>query len=123
MRTPPRATSRRPPLPLAAELGGPGHVGAVGFCYGGMLAAALASRAPAQLAAAVAYYPIRWPPSCWSTIDPHVPLLVHLGRHRHRASRPPTATRSPPAGPPPSSTTTGAGHGFNCDLRADFDAA
>ncbi len=31
---------------LAAEVGGARHVGAVGYCYGGMLAAAASSRVP-----------------------------------------------------------------------------
>lgn len=106
---------------LAAELGGSGHVGVVGFCYGGMLAAATASRTPDQVAAAVAYYPSR---SAQLLVDdrPQVPLLVHLGEEdqgitpedgRTLEARWPTATFQRYAG---------AGHGFNCDQRAGFHA-
>ena len=106
---------------LAAELGGAGHVGVVGFCYGGMLAAATASRTPDQVAAAVAYYPSR---SAQLLVDdrPSVPLLVHLGDEdqgitpedgRTLEARWPTATFHRYAG---------AGHGFNCDQRAGFHA-
>ncbi|HEX2577452.1 MAG TPA: dienelactone hydrolase family protein, partial [Aquihabitans sp.] len=62
---------------LAAELGGPASVGAVGFCYGGMLAAALASREPQHLAAAVAYYPSR-AAQLLSEDRIERPLLIHL---------------------------------------------
>lgn len=105
---------------LAGEMGGPANVGVVGFCFGGMLAAALASRAPASVGAAVAYYPS-------GAVDvlkdevPSSPLMVHLGDQDHRVSvadgetlaeRWPTAAfhRYPHAG-----------HGFNCDLRDSFD--
>jgi carboxymethylenebutenolidase len=106
---------------LAGELGGPGHVGVVGYCYGGMLAAASAARIPDQVAAAVAYYPSR---SAQLLVDdrPQAPLLVHLGDEdqgitpedgRTLATRWPTATFHHYAG---------AGHGFNCDQRAGFHA-
>lgn len=106
---------------LAAELGGAGHVGLVGYCYGGMLAAAAASRASDHVAAAVAYYPSR---SAQLLVDdrPGVPLLVHLGTEdqgitpedgRTLEARWPTATFH---------RYEGAGHGFNCDQRAGFHA-
>lgn len=106
---------------LAAELGGGGHVGLVGYCYGGMLAAAAASRASDHVAAAVAYYPSR---SAQLLVDdrPGVPLLVHLGTEdqgitpedgRTLEARWPTATFH---------RYEGAGHGFNCDQRAGFHA-
>lgn len=105
---------------LAAELGAPGTVGTVGFCYGGMLSCAMSSRQPEDLGAAVAYYPSR---AAQLLVDdePATPLMLHLGDQDQGvtvadgatlAERWPTATihRYP-----------SAGHGFNCDLRASFD--
>jgi carboxymethylenebutenolidase len=104
---------------LAAELGGPRRVGAVGFCYGGMLAAAIASRSADHLGAAVAYYPSM---AAQLLVDdvPGVPLQVHLGDLDQRVtvadgqaleSRWPTAEFH----------RYDAGHGFNCDQRPAFD--
>jgi carboxymethylenebutenolidase len=102
---------------LAAEVGGAEHVGAVGFCYGGMLSAAMASRRARHLGAAVAYYP-----SMAAQIlvkdQPHIPLLVHLGELDPRvtpADGEALAARWPEA----VFATYPAGHGFNCDLRDD----
>ena len=105
---------------LADELGGAGTVGVVGFCYGGMLAAALASRSPRNLAAAVAYYPSRAANLLTDDV-PEVALMVHLGDQdegvtpadgRTLAERWPEATFHRYAS---------AGHGFNCELRDSFD--
>lgn len=106
---------------LGAELTDPDRVGVVGYCYGGMLAAAMASRAADHVGAAVAYYPSR---SAQLLVDdrPARPLMVHLGDEDQGvtvadgltlAARWPDATfhRYP-----------GAGHGFNCDLRPGFHA-
>jgi carboxymethylenebutenolidase len=104
---------------LAAELGGPGHVGVVGFCYGGMLAAAAAARLHERIGAAVAYYPSL---AAEKLVDDRVeaPLLIHLGdldqrvtiEHGHQlAERWPSAEIFRYAD---------AGHGFNCDLRPGY---
>lgn len=106
---------------LAEELGGAAHVGVVGYCYGGMLAAALASRHPELIAGAVAYYPSR---AAQLLVDdrPGVPLLVHLGDRdtgvtpedgKVLQERWPTATFH---------RYETAGHGFNCDQRPGYDA-
>lgn len=106
---------------LAVELGGAQHVGAVGFCYGGMLAAAFTSRASDHLAAAVAYYPSQ---AAQLLTEDHIhrPLLIHLGNDDQGvrpadgdalAERWPTAVIH---------RYDGAGHGFNCDLRPGFHA-
>ena len=104
---------------LAAEVGGAQQVGAVGFCYGGMLAAAFTSRAADHLAAAVAYYPSQ-AAQLLTDYDIHRPLLIHIGSDDHGvtpadgdalAERWPTAVIHRYAG---------AGHGFNCDLRPGF---
>jgi carboxymethylenebutenolidase len=106
---------------LAAELGGPGRVGAVGFCYGGMLAAALVSRAPQHLAAAVAYYPSQ---AAQRLTDDQIqrPLMVHLGNEDQGvtpADGDALAARWPRA---VVHRYDGAQHGFNCDRRPTFDA-
>jgi carboxymethylenebutenolidase len=106
---------------LAEELGGPEHVGAVGFCFGGMLAAALTSRAFLHLSAAVAYYP-SLAAQLMQADQPHLPLLVHLGDLDTRVTPEDGATLQ---GWWPDATfhRYPAGHGFNCDLRADYDEA
>lgn len=106
---------------LAAELGGANRVGAVGFCYGGMLAAALVSRAPDHLAAAVAYYPSQAAQVLTEDIVQR-PLLIHLGKEDQGvtpADGDTLAARWPDA---IVHRYDGAGHGFNCDLRAGFHA-
>ncbi len=106
---------------LTAELGGVNNVGAVGFCYGGMLAAALTSRAADHLAAAVAYYPSQ-AAQLLTEDQIHRPLLIHIGNEDPGvtpadgdalAERWPTAVVH---------RYEGASHGFNCDLRPGFHA-
>lgn len=106
---------------LADELGGPEHVGAVGFCYGGMLAAAATSEAYRSFAASVAYYP-SMAAQTLQAAQPHIPLLVHLGDLDTRVTPEDGATLQ---GWWPDATfhRYPAGHGFNCELRADYDEA
>jgi carboxymethylenebutenolidase len=104
---------------LAAELGGPGHVGVVGFCYGGMLAAAAAARLHTHIGAAVAYYPSM---AAETLVDDRVeaPLLIHLGDLDQRVSIEhgrQLAERWPSA---EVFRYADAGHGFNCDLRPGY---
>lgn len=105
---------------LAAELGGPARVATVGFCYGGMLSAAMACRGGAHLGAAVAYYPSRAAELLTDDDQPQRPLLIHLGEADGNvtpeqgdtlAARWPTAEIQRHAG---------ADHGFNCDRRASY---
>lgn len=107
---------------LATELGAPGTVGVVGYCYGGMLACAVASRAPEDIGATVAYYPSR---AAQLLVDdvPETPLQLHLGDRDQGvtvADGEALAARWPAAEVHRYPT---AGHGFNCDLRASYDAA
>ncbi|MEO6987362.1 MAG: alpha/beta fold hydrolase, partial [Aquihabitans sp.] len=106
---------------LAEEFGGAAHVGVVGYCWGGMLTAALASRHSELIAGAVAYYPSK---AAQLLVDdrPQVPLMVHLGDKdtgvtpadgRTLEERWPTATFH---------RYEQAGHGFNCDQRPGHDA-
>jgi carboxymethylenebutenolidase len=105
---------------LAARVGGPEQVAVVGFCYGGMLAAASAARLPHHLGAAVAYYPSM---AAQLLTDDRVtiPLLLHLGDRDQRvtvADGQALAERWPGA----EVYRYDADHGFNCDHRPGFDA-
>lgn len=106
---------------LGEEFGGAARVAVVGYCWGGMLAAALASRRPEVIAGSVAYYPSK---AAQLLVDdrPQVPLLVHLGDKdtgvtpadgRTLEERWPAATFY---------RYEKAGHGFNCDQRPGHDA-
>ena len=99
----------------AAVLAGQGKVGTVGYCWGGTVAllAALRLRLPS-----VSYYGARNVPFLGET--PKAPVMFHFGKHdssippemveKHRELLPQMATYVYPAG-----------HGFNCDVRADFE--
>jgi carboxymethylenebutenolidase len=89
-------------------------VAAVGFCWGGTLACLCATRLGLP---AVAYYGARTAPFLHER--PQAPLLLHYGEHdplfplaqveRVRAAWPAAEIHLYPAG-----------HGFDCDQRADF---
>ncbi len=108
---------------LSTELGGPGRVGTVGFCYGGMLSAAVASRSPEDLGAAVAYYPSQAADLLTDDV-PSVPLLVHLGDRDQRVT-PEDGRTLEARWPTAEFHHYDAGHGFHCDERPDHapDAA
>ena len=106
---------------LGAELGGAGRVATVGYCYGGMLSAATACRSPRSIGAAVAYYP-SMAAQLLVADQPHVPLLVHLGDTDARVT-PADGRALQDRWPDAEFHRYPAGHGFNCDRRADFDQA
>jgi len=102
---------------LAQEVGGAANVATVGFGYGGMLSAAMASRRARHLGAAVAYYP-SMAAQLLVKDQPHIPLLIHLGALDPRvtpADGAALATRWPEA----ELHAYPAGHGFTCELRGD----
>lgn len=95
-----------------------GPVAAIGFCLGGSVSYLAAVRLP-DLAAAICYYGgqiLRFADDA-----PHCPVQMHFGEQDHaipaadveaiRAKRPECEIHFYPAG-----------HGFNCDERASFDA-
>jgi len=94
-----------------------GRVGVVGYCWGGSLAWLAATRLGP--AAAVCYYGGQI--ADFAEEAPLCPVLMHLGETdamipadavaRVRAAQPGVEIHTYPAG-----------HGFNCDARADFDA-
>jgi carboxymethylenebutenolidase len=105
----------------AAEVDGHSHVGSVGFCYGGMLAAALACRHADQQGAAVAYYP-SMAAQILEADRPTGPLMVHLGDEDTRVT-PEDGRLLAERWPDAIFHRYPAGHGFNCDQRADHDPA
>lgn len=104
---------------LAAEVGGNGNVGAVGFCYGGMLSAALASREGRHLAASVAYYP-SMAAQLLQQDQPQIPLLVHLGDLDQRVTPDDGRALAQRWADATFHRYAEAGHGFHCELRDDY---
>ena len=102
-----------------AAVRGAGKVGIVGYCWGGFLAWQAAAKVDG-LAASVAYYGGGVPDAV--AVDPRIPVLMHFGRTDHAI---PFAgvERFSKARPAVSIFLYDAGHGFNCDQRASYDAA
>lgn len=95
-----------------------GRIGIVGYCWGGAIAWLAAARVPG-LAAAVPYYGGAIP----SLQDerPRCPTLLHFGEAD--ASIPVDKARAVAAAHPEVTTHFyAAGHGFNCDQRASYNA-
>ena len=95
-------------------------VGVVGFCFGGMLTAAVASRHSENVSAAVAYYPSQ-AVNMLADDNPQVPLMVHLGDRDERVG---VADGQRLMSLWPEATFyryENSGHGFNCDDRPGFD--
>ena len=94
-----------------------GPVGTVGYCWGGTVALLAAQRLGLP---SVSYYGARNLPYLAET--PKTPVMFHFGERdasippemveKHRQLLPQMETHVYPAG-----------HGFNCEVRADFDAA
>ncbi len=103
-------------IDFAAEAG---KVGVVGFCWGGTLAWSEAAQLPGQ-SAAVGYY--GGGVLGLTDLQPNCPTMLHFGAQdghipvdkvrEFAASRPDVPIY-----------TYDAGHGFNCDARASYDAA
>ncbi|MEM7442086.1 MAG: dienelactone hydrolase family protein [Pseudomonadota bacterium] len=95
-----------------------GQVGVVGYCWGGTFAWLSATRL--KPAAAVAYYGGRIP----DLVDeqPSCPVIMHFGeRDAHIPMTSVETVRQ--AHPDIPIYTYPADHGFNCDERAEYDAA
>ncbi|HEX6144144.1 MAG TPA: dienelactone hydrolase family protein [Geminicoccaceae bacterium] len=102
----------------AAEVRGPGRIGLVGYCWGGTIAWAAATRS-AIFAATVGYYGGGIPGL--RTEQPRCPVMLHFGEQDQsiplagveevRAAHPEVPIFIYPAG-----------HGFNCDQRASYHA-
>ena len=100
----------------AAEVEDSGQVGVVGYCWGGSVAYLACCRLGLP---AVSYYGGRTVPFLHER--PSAPLLLHFGEHdpiippadieKHQEALPEAEIHIWPAG-----------HGFNCDQRADYNA-
>lgn len=94
-------------------------VGAVGYCWGGVLAFLAATRLGGLVDAASSFYGTRVTEFLYE--QPQVPLEFHLGSKDH--SLPPEAIDSIRTAFPASEVFIyDADHGFNCDHRQQFDA-
>ena len=114
--------NERPLLDIAAAMdrvSRAGRVGAVGYCWGGLLSW-LAACSLDGLAASIAYYGGGVPGH--SALKPRCPVLAHFGE---RDSHIPLATVEAFRAAQPGVTIHlyPALHGFNCDQRASHDAA
>ena len=92
-----------------------GRVGAVGFCWGGTVAVLANTRMKLP---AVSYYGGRTVPFLHER--PGAPLMLHLGR-RDALIPPEHVAKIRAAFRSAEIHEYVAGHGFNCDERADFD--
>jgi carboxymethylenebutenolidase len=96
-----------------------GRVGVTGFCWGGTVAWVAAARLDG-LACAVPYYGGGMPGYIGEA--PRCPVMMHFGEHDTMPSAE-QARLIAAAHPSAIAHFYDAGHGFNCDQRASFDAA
>ena len=103
-------------IAYAAGKVGAKHVGVVGFCFGGTLAWLAATRLNA--AAAVAYYGGRIAEN--AAQQPRCPVMLHFGKlDKHIGPEEWDKIRQ--AHPEVPLFLYDAGHGFNCELRSDYE--
>lgn len=101
----------------ADRLAGAGQVGSVGYCWGGTVALLAALRLGLP---SVSYYGARNLP--FLDEAPKAPVMFHFGERD--ASIPPDMVQAHRQKLPRMDVFTyPAGHGFNCDMRADYDPA
>jgi len=102
-----------------AEVAGAGKVACVGYCFGGDTAWVGVTRG--RFDAAVAYYGGH----IYTLVDetPKAPIILHYGTEDHIASADKIALIRERHPDIPVYIYDGAGHGFNCDARADYDPA
>lgn len=97
-----------------------GRVGVVGYCWGGALAYVAACELP--VACAVSYYGARIPQYVDQGKRPKRPVMYHFGE-RDASIPPETIEKIRAADPNGVIHLYPAGHGFNCDQRADYEPA
>lgn len=100
----------------AAQAGSAGAVGVVGYCWGGTVAFLSCARLGLP---AVSYYGGRTVP--FLDEHPSAPLLLHFGE-QDALIPPADVQRHHLALPDAEIHVWPAGHGFNCDQRADYNA-
>lgn len=99
-----------------ADLSARGPVATVGYCWGGSLSWLAAARLPVQ--GAVVYYGAQVPD--WLASAPRCPVLAHFGERDPLIPEEKVAALAT-AYPMVALHRYAAGHGFNCDQRADHD--
>ena len=102
----------------ALAAGGPVFV--AGYCYGGSVTWFAATRM-AGVAAASGYYGSLIPGAADEV--PRCPTILHFGRHDHGIPIEGVEKLIAAGHPNLDVFVYEAGHGFNCDQRADYDAA
>jgi len=95
-----------------------GPVGVIGYCFGGSVAWLAAAQLP--VAAAVGYYGGFIPKALDSV--PVAPTMLHFGELDDGIPLDGVAAIQPAHPDVEVHVYEGAGHGFNCDARASFDA-
>lgn len=100
---------------VAEALAGLGKVGTVGYCWGGTVALLAALRLGLPSAS---YYGARNVP--FLTEKPKAPVIFHFGE-RDASIPPEMVEKHRQLLPQMPLHVYPAGHGFNCDVRADFD--
>ena len=100
----------------AGRIQSAGRVGVVGFCWGGTIAYLSCARLGLP---AVSYYGGRTVP--FLNERPKAPLMLHFGEHDPLIP-PADVQRHHEALPEAEMHIWPAGHGFNCDQRADYNA-
>lgn len=100
----------------AARAGDAGKVAALGYCWGGTVAFLACTRLKLP---AISYYGGRSMPFLHER--PGAPLLMHFGE-RDPIIPPEHLARTRAALPEAEIHVWPAGHGFNCEARADYDA-
>lgn len=101
------------------QVGTAGRVAVVGYCWGGTLAYLAAARL-AGLAGAVAYYGGQV--ARFASERPRVPVLLHFGEQDKSIPKS-DVTLLQLQLPELEYLLYPAGHGFNCEARASYDAA
>ena len=96
-----------------------GKVGVVGYCYGGLVAAAAAIHLADSFDAAVSYYGGGTVGLIGQT--PIVPMMMHFGERDHAISLDDVGQIAA-AWPDVTAHLYDAEHGFNCDHRGSFSA-
>ncbi len=102
---------------LADAAPGGGKIGAVGYCWGGSLAWLAACRL--KVACAVGYYGGQI--SQYLDEQPACPVMLHFGSEDASIPLDDVAAIRKAHGDAAIHIYQGAGHGFSCDARADFD--
>lgn len=94
-----------------------GKVGLVGYCFGGLITAAIAVHHADVFAAASSYYG----GNIISLVDqsPRIPLMMHFGEHDHGIPLE-DVEKVRAAWPEADVHIYDAEHGFNCDKRASY---